>query len=62
MGLAVIGFAACQMEELALDSEVDDDVIYASMEAMDATRTSMDQYNDVLWSDSDQIEPSRFTS
>lgn len=36
MGLAVIGFAACQMEELALDSEVDDGVIYASMEAMDS--------------------------
>ena len=40
MGLAVIGFAACQMEELALDSEVDDGVIYASMEAMDATIAS----------------------
>ena len=55
LGLAVIGFAACQMEELALDSEVDDGVIYASMEAVDATRTSMDKYNNVLWSEGDQV-------
>lgn len=55
LGLTVIGFAACQMEELAQESEADGGVIYASMEAVDATRTSMDQYNNVLWSDGDQI-------
>ena len=55
LGLAVIGFAACQEKELVLGSHSCDADIYASMEAMGATRTSMDQYNDVLWSDSDQI-------
>ena len=53
--LALLGLAACQEKELVLGSHPCDADIYASMEAMDATRTSMDQYNDVLWSDSDQI-------
>ncbi len=55
LALAALGITACQMEGLALESEVNEAEIYASMEALDATRTSMDQYNNVLWSEGDQI-------
>lgn len=44
-----------EQEDLIDRLYYEETVIYASMEAMDATRTSMDQYNDVLQSDSDQI-------
>ena len=54
--LAVLGVTACQVEELAQgQSEANDAEIYASMEAIDATKTSMDQNKDVLWSEGDQI-------
>ena len=56
LALTVLGFAACQMEELTQQpSEANDAEIYASMETLYATRTSMDQYNNVLWSEGDQI-------
>ena len=50
----LLGFAACQ-EELAPEFQSDNNVLYASMESIDATRTSMDESNNILWSEEDQI-------
>ena len=52
--LAVLCLASCQ-EELSPEFQSDDNVLYASMESIDATRTSMDESNNILWSEEDQI-------
>lgn len=53
--LAVSCFAACQEEELSPEFRTDSNVLYSCMESIDATRTSMDEYNNVLWSENDQL-------
>ena len=53
--LAAIGLSACQERELVPEYQIDDVDIYASMETIYATKTSMDQYNNVLWSERDQL-------
>lgn len=40
---------------LVPEYHINDADIYAAMEAMEATKTSMDPYNNVLWSEGDQI-------
>lgn len=52
---AVIGIAACRDKELEEAVLLDKGTIYASMELIDATRTSMDQNNNVIWSEGDEI-------
>lgn len=46
---------ACQEDELLPTCHQDASALYASMESIDATRTSMDEYNNVLWSEGDQL-------
>lgn len=51
---AVIGIVACsdkELEEVLLDKGT----LFASMESIYATRTSMDQNNNVIWSEEDEI-------
>ena len=55
LSLAMLSLAACQVEELVTGHEANDADIYASVETLNATKTSMDQYNNVLWSEGDQI-------
>ena len=52
---ATFCFAACLEEELSPAFQSDSNVLYASMESVDATKTSMDEYNNVLWSENDQL-------
>ena len=52
--LAVMSLAACQ-EELMPVFQDDNNTLYTSMESIDATRTSMGENNNVLWSENDQI-------
>ena len=52
---AVLCLAACQEKELSPEYQSDNNTLYVSMESIDATRTSMDEYNNVLWSEGDQI-------
>ena len=52
--LAVLCLASCQ-EELSPEFQSGNNVLYASMESIDATRTSMDESNNILWSEEDQI-------
>ena len=51
---AIIGFAACQVEEptASLKSE---DVLTAKIEQSEMTRTVLDQNNNIRWSENDQI-------
>lgn len=53
--LAALCFAACQEEVLSTKFQDDNNVLYASMESVDTTKTSMDEYNNVLWSENDQL-------
>lgn len=52
--LAVIGLVACQ-EELVPEYQDNNAEIFATMETLDANKTSIDQYNNVLWSEGDQL-------
>ena len=52
---AVLCAAACQLNELSPEIQSDENVLYASMESIDVTKTSMDEYNNVLWSEEDQL-------
>lgn len=52
---AVLCVAACQLNELSPEIQSDENVLYASMESIDVTKTSMDEYNNVLWSEEDQL-------
>ena len=52
---SVLCVAACQINELVLEIQSDNDFLYTSMESIDATKTSMDEYNNVLWSENDQL-------
>ena len=47
--------ASCQEQELVLQIEPEDTEFRASIEAVDATRTVMDENHNVLWSEGDQI-------
>ena len=65
--LALLILHACQEPDLLPKDELSGDYIYASVESVNATKTSMDQNNNVLWSDGDQLVafmkttlPSRF--
>ena len=51
----VLCLGACMENELQPEYYSDSDTLYASMESIDATRTSMDEYNNVLWSENDQL-------
>lgn len=53
--LALLIMASCQTNELTPDFEPADDTLYASMEAINATKTVMDENNNVLWSEGDQL-------
>ena len=48
--LAVIGLVACQ-EELVPEYQDNNAEIFATMETLDANKTSIDQYNNVFWSE-----------
>jgi hypothetical protein len=52
---AALCFAACLEEKLLPEIQSDNNDLYTSMESIDATKTSMDEYNNVLWSENDQI-------
>ena len=52
---ALIGIAACRDKELEEVLPLDKGTLYASMESIGATRTSMDQDNNVIWSEEDEI-------
>ena len=51
--LALIGLCACQTEEKS--SLPQDEVIYAAIEDAGISRTFMDDFNNVRWSEGDQI-------
>lgn len=53
--LTVIGLASCQEQELIPEYESVPKDIYASIEDLNSTKTSMDDNNNVLWSEGDQI-------
>ena len=46
---------SCQEAELTPGINMEDDCLYGTMESMDATKTSMDENNNVLWSEGDQL-------
>ena len=47
--------ASCQTDGIILENEVSDDVLYASLESINVTKTFIDENNNVLWSDGDQL-------
>lgn len=53
--LAVILLVSCQVSEMPEVCAPDGIDIYASIEQTDGTKTSMDGYNNVLWSSGDQL-------
>lgn len=53
--LSLLCIIACQEHELVPESVSEGNDLYASVESVDATRTSMDQSNNVLWSEGDQL-------
>ena len=46
---------ACQEMDSAMEPAVSGNELYASIESVDATKTSMDQFNNILWSEGDEI-------
>ena len=52
---AALLIISCNDKELALESVITDTDLYGSIENIDATKTSMDQNNNVLWSEGDQL-------
>ncbi|MBR5855794.1 MAG: hypothetical protein IKY70_00805 [Bacteroidales bacterium] len=53
--LALISLFSCQKSEYDIIQDFDDSELFATMENLNATRTSMDENNNVLWSEDDQI-------
>lgn len=53
--LAMLLIVSCQINELAPEYVPADDDLYASIESLDATKTVMDENNNVLWSEEDQL-------
>ena len=53
--LAALCFAACLKDELLPEFLSDSNDLYASIESLGTTKTSMDEYNNVLWSENDQL-------
>ena len=53
--LALISLFSCQKSEHAIIQDFDDSELFATIENLNATRTSMDENNNVLWSEDDQI-------
>ena len=56
--LPIITFAlavSCQEAELTPVIDVEDGCLYGTMESMNETKTSMDENNNVLWSEGDQL-------
>lgn len=46
---------SCQEAELTPIIDVDDYCLYGTMESMNETKTSMDEHNNILWSEGDQL-------
>ena len=46
---------SCQVTELTPVRDMTDDCLYGNMESMNATKTSMDENNNILWSEGDQL-------
>lgn len=46
---------SCQVTELTPVRDMTDDCLYGTMESMNATKTSMDENNNILWSEGDQL-------
>ena len=53
--LALLMMLSCQEQELIPENVLGPDKLYASIEQVNATRTSMDENNNVLWSEGDQL-------
>ena len=53
--LAVLVLAGCQIQDLHPEYQFNDSDIYASMESIGSTKTSMDSDKNVLWSAEDQV-------
>lgn len=53
--LAMLCAIACHEMELSPEREIAPDELYASMEAMGPTKTTMDRNNNVLWSEGDRL-------
>ena len=53
--LAMLLMLSCQVSELAPEYVPAEDDLYASIESLGATRTVMDENNNVLWSEEDQL-------
>ena len=53
--IALVFLVACQVSEMPEVCAPEDNDLYASIEQADETRTSMDCYNNVLWSSGDQL-------
>ena len=53
--LAMLLMLSCQVNELAPEYVPAEDDLYASIESIGATKTVMDENNNVLWSEEDQL-------
>lgn len=53
--LAMLLMLSCQVNELAPEYVPAEDDLYASIESLGATKTVMDENNNVLWSEEDQL-------
>lgn len=51
----LVAFMSCQKNEERLTSASDIGVLYATIEDANTTRTTMDENNNILWSEGDQI-------
>ncbi len=51
----LVAFISCQKNEERLTSASDIGVLYATIEDANTTRTTMDENNNILWSEGDQI-------
>ena len=55
IALAIFLLASCQQEQLPHEGVSGSDKLSATMEQLVISRTSMDEKNNVLWSEEDQI-------
>ena len=53
--LTLLMVLSCQEQQLIPENVLGQDELYASIEQVNATRTSMDENNNVLWSEGDQL-------
>lgn len=53
--VALLLMVSCQINELAPEYVPADEDLYASIESVDATKTVMDENNNILWSEEDQL-------